>query len=286
MKRNEKMTTIVPKEAQRLLAFNNFAGQRHIREGHVDQLAEKMADGRFHIGSIAIVQTDKETLLADGQHQLTACVKSQKPFRAVVQEYTLNGVDDEATVARIFSQFNVDAVRTRGDIAWIYANELGWGTWTRKEVGNLATALSMISSGHFDGHQVPLSKDQAASLLAENRKLCEWVHSLDVSNNKHLLRAPVLAAMLTTHKKAPKVADEFWTAVRDGDQLKRHDPRYLLREYLKDASLQGGQKNPVGREVSNRRCMYAKCIHGWNAWREDRNTALKYHAAAPVPKPV
>ena len=286
MKRNEKLMTITPKEAQRLLAFNNFGGQRNIRERHVEQLAEKMIDGRFHVGNVAIVQGKAETLLADGQHQLTACVRSQKPFQAVVQEYTLNGVDDDVAMAGIFSQFNVDATRTRGDIAWIYANELGWVDWPRKLVTNLASALTSITVPGEFRDATPLSKDKSAALLAEHRKVCEWIHELGIGKAKHMLRAPVIAAMVSTYRKSQRAAEEFWTGVRDGAGLKKVDARLTIREYLKDVSLQGGTKNATGRDLSDRRCMYAKCIHAWNAWRDDRPTQLKYHAGAPLPKPV
>lgn len=286
MKRTEQLKTIYPKEAEKLLQLNNFSGQRNIREAHALQLAQKMDDGRFHVGSVALVHKDGQTTLADGQHQLTACILSGKPFKAVVQEYELNGVDDGQALARIFSQFNVDSPRTRGDIAWIYANELGWGSWRRKLVTNLASALTTLVKGDFGSWNTSVSKDASAALMAENQKACEWAHGLDVASNRHLVRAPVLAAMIATWRKSQKAADEFWTAVRDGDNLKRSDPRFVLREFLKDVSLQGGENNKAGRTTVDRRAMFCKCIHAWNAWRQDRPTNLKYHAKASVPKPL
>jgi len=290
MKRTEKLTIISPKDAEKYLTFNNFVGQRNIREKHCLQLAQKMEDGRFHVGNVALVEKDGATFLADGQHQLTACTLAGKPFKAVLQEYSINGSDEEDALARIFSQFNVDSPRTRGDIAWIYGCELGWEEWPRRLVVTAASALAATENGVFSTSNATgyrnLSKDDAAALLARNQKVCEWMHSMNIITHRHMRRMPVIAAMVTTWRKGQRAATEFWTAIRDGEELRGSDPRFVLREYLKETSIQGGQKNPAGKQTADNRCMYSKCIHGWNAWRSGKTTALKYHVKSSVPKPV
>lgn len=286
MKRTEKMVTITPEQAEKYLLLNTFAGQRNIRENHVLQLAQKMEDGRFHVGNIAFVHRDGETMLADGQHQLTACPLAKKPFKAVQQDYYLNGEDDAQSMARVFSQFNVDSARTRAEIAWIFGCQLGWESWPRRVVSLLSSALAALQTGAFLASASMMSKDDAAALLAQNTKVCEWVHEMGIGENRHLRRMATVAAMIATFRKSQKAATEFWSAVRDGDGLARNDPRFVLREYLKDASLQGGLKNPVQRQISDGRAMFSKCVHAWNAWREDRTTPLKYFPKAEIPKPV
>lgn len=286
MKRTVKLTTITPKEAERLLKFNNFVGQRNIREQHCLQLAEKMDSGLFHVGNVALVHKGETTLLADGQHQLTACVLAGVPFKAVLQEYTLDDSDGEQAMARIFSQFNIDRSRNKGDIAWIYACELGWSNWNRRVVTVTAAALGMVQNGEMR-YDSKLTKDQSAELLTQNIKVCEWINDMNVGSARHLRKASTVAAMISTYRKAQKPSTEFWTGVRDGTELKKNCPRYVLREWLLKTALRvrpiagGGDK-----EITDIRAMYAKSIHAWNAWRQDRQTQLKYHPKSPLPKPV
>lgn len=285
MKVSKKIVTLSKKDADKYLAYNNFVGQRTLSDGHVDDLKSKVDRGLFHTGSVALVHTPKETLLADGQHQLTMCSRYDVSIDVVLQEYHLNGeVDDPEAMARIFSQYNVDRSRTRGEIAWIFGCQLGWESWTRKVVTVLSSALSALESGSFL-QASRLAKDDAAALMACNTKVCEWVHGMGIAGHRHLKRTATVAAMIATWRKSQKGASEFWAAVRDGEGLKKTDPRYVLREYLKDASLQGGVKNPAQKQLSDGRAMYAKCIHAWNAWRDDRGTSLKYFPNSPLPKP-
>lgn len=290
MKRTEKLVIIKPKYAGSLLKFNNFVGQRNIRENHAVQLSQKMQDGRFHVGNIALVHQNGDTLLADGQHQLTASVLAKVPFKAVLQEYHLNGEDDPNQLATVFSQFNVDCVRGRGDIAWIYACQLGWSDWNRRVVTLLATALSLLhnveSHGEMRYYSEKLTKDQSASLLVENQKVCQWVNSLDVASHRHMKRAPAIAAMIATYRKAQKASDEFWRAVTAGEMLKASDPQYRLREFLSNACLKHRSPSEAEKEQTTLRAVYAKSITAWNAWREGRTTSLKYYAKAQLPKPV
>lgn len=287
MKRTEKLVTLTPDKCEEYLKFNVFDGQRRLSDKYALELATKMESGRFHVGNVAIVHRGDETLLADGQHQLTACTLSQVPFKAVLQEYHLNGEDDEQAMARVFSQFNVDRVRQRGDIAWIYACELGWQSWSRRTVTIAASALTIAEKG--DGtYGSDLSKDESAALLAANVRVCEWLNAMEIGSCRHLRRAPVAAAMVMTWRKSQKAASEFWTAVKDGDMLAKGDPRHTLREFLLSATLHGGnaRSSRDGKEAVDCRAVGAKCIHAWNAWRRGEQTNLKYYATAAFPKPV
>jgi hypothetical protein len=288
------LQTISPAKAEKLLKFNTYEGQRPARESRVEEYEAKIKDGRFHVGSVALVHSNGDTLLMDGQKQLMAAILAGKEIRATVQEFTLTGKDigNGHTIASIFAQFNVDDVRTRGDIANAKAVGMGWADWNNTLIRNLAAALDMVDCpealAHMNHREHNVTRDQTGDKFVGNEKVCEWIHSIfdghKAKDTKHMLRVPVLTAMIATFRKGQGDATRFWTAVRDGENLLRKSGPFALREFLKSASLYSGSNNVQQRIVVDRRAIYAKCLHAWNAWRDGRETGLRYLPAAPLPK--
>lgn len=285
------LQTISPRKAEKLLVHNTYGGQRRQSDQHIDLLAEKIKDGRFHTGLIATVELDGETYLVNGQHQLKACIKSGVSFRATVHEYVLNGRSTMSDVAAIYAQYDVDKKRIRSDIAHAKAAALGWGDWPLALKRNLAAALdSLRDIDEFCASaMVSTTLDETGDAFKSNQKVCEWVASVFSGNpkcRKHLNRVAVIAAMIATYRICQSDAEAFWSQVRDGDELSKRSPAYVLREFLMSATLRGGVKNPQQKSITGWHPMYAKCIHAWNATREDRGTVLRYNPNQPLPKPV
>ena len=81
MQLKRSQVRITPKRAEELLRLNTYAGQRNKSPAHIQDLAQKMVDGRFHNGQIAIL-VNGSTFLADGQHQCEAGIVSGTTFPA------------------------------------------------------------------------------------------------------------------------------------------------------------------------------------------------------------
>lgn len=288
MKSQTKLVTIPPKRAEELLAFNTYAGQRNKSARHIQELAGKMMDGRFHVGSIALVHNGG-TIMADGQHQCYASVSCGKPFKANLQEYYVEESDTKEDIARVFSQFNVDRARSRGDIAWIHGCQIGMDQWPRRCVTLCNTAIGWIESGFGASATISLSKDDNATLLGKYRKHCQFVFDTCFASggkNLHLLRSPVVAAMIQTWTKSKGDAELFWSAVRDGDMLKSGEPAFVLRDFLMRSSVAigCGSRNNKTEQVGQRE-MYARCLVAWNAFRaKETRTTLRWNPKGPLPK--
>lgn len=289
MKFKSSQVTVTPSKAQEFLSFNTYAGQRGTSSRHIQELTQKIEDGRFHVGSIALVYNGS-TILADGQHQCHAGIAAGKSFRALLQEYTVEESDTKEDVARVFSQFNVDRSRSRGDIAWIHGCAIGMADWPRKCVTVCNTALGWIEAGLGGKQVIALSKDDNALLLGKYKKQCQFVHDVLFTTDKrcrHMLRSPVVAAMIHTCMKSKGDAEVFWAAVRDGDMLKSGEPSFVLRELLLNSAcnLGAGARMP-DRETVGIREMYVKCIHAWNAFRagEEKIRLLRFNPKHPLPK--
>lgn len=281
MKRKESSVRLTPEKAQQFITINVHPGQRNLRRRVVQELAEKMADGRFHEGVIAIMHNGKDSLM-NGQHQCYAVIESGKTVSVRVHEYWTENGDSETDIAKVFAQYNVDAARSRADIGWIYGAQIGMEEWPRKCVSVCMTALGWIESKFGN---VTCTKDENGQLLAENRPACDFVHGLLFSggDTKHMVRSPVVAAMIVTYERDAADADVFWSSVRDGDMLKRTEPAFKIREYLTKVSISCGRG--VGGEKKNVRVfeVCAKCIHAWNAYRGGVTTDLKVYADKPMP---
>lgn len=76
-----EIKTITPEVAAVML--ENNPANRNIKRSHVDAMARDMAAGRWQTNGDAI-RMNCDGSLIDGQHRLTACVKSGVPFQTVV----------------------------------------------------------------------------------------------------------------------------------------------------------------------------------------------------------
>lgn len=284
---------VTPKKAEEFLRINTYPGQRTLSPTHVSELAAKMKDGRFHEGQIAIVHNG-EDILANGQHQCTASISSGQKFNSRLLEYTVEKGDSKEDVARVFAQFNVDRARNRGDIAWIYGCQIGMQDWPRRCVTICNSALGWIATGFGEGGRARMGRDENSRLLSAKKASCQFVHDtifVDNAGNsyaksRHLMRAPVAAAMIVTHAKAASDAEVFWASVRDGDMLKRNDPCFVLRECLLRSALNNSASERGNRAQVSARELFGKCIHGWNAYRQKATTVLRFYFDKPLPKAV
>ena len=77
------IVTITPETAGEWLE-NKWGEQRAVRSGHVQRLASDMIAGLFRLNSDAILRINHK--LANGQHRLSAVVKSGKPQKFLVME--------------------------------------------------------------------------------------------------------------------------------------------------------------------------------------------------------
>lgn len=102
------------------------------------------------------------------------------------------------------------------------------------------------------------------------------------NKSNHLLRIPVVAAMLATWNKAKGDSEKFWTAVRDDSGPSPDCPDRRLSRYLLVFNSKSMDRTGKLRAVGNRE-IYVKCLHAWNAWRRNETTNLNYRADKPVP---
>lgn len=243
----------------------------------------------------AVCLETNNTYRVNGKHTATLLAKLNPvpEFHVTVERYQCDTLND---VAKLYNTFDSTlASRTTMDINLAFAATVRELAGVSPKVINLTvTAASFHQWSENELRRVPPA--ERAETLIDNVNFALWLQNFipsrgrpasdsQVGSVKPLLRTPVANAMMATFRKGPRLSEEFWTAVRDETLPERNDPTRTLARYLAQVNVAGGMgRNAAGKKAIGQREIYAKCVHAWNAWRKGETTALKYHAAAPLPQ--
>lgn len=283
-------------EAREYLEMERFEGERPFRDDHAKALMAAMKQGLFREEAVEIVYcTIKGTSKVyglNGQHTASAVMSMPKGYllkNVIKRSYV---VDDEEHMRTLYSTIDNNAPRTQANM--LVALLAGTPKFKKVPVEHIRLIGGGISYYMWDkGHERNQhgANDRASLMQGEYYHVVSNVAAVlaNTSNrdSRHLLRAPVVAAMFATFRRGVNAAKEFWEGVRLGENMKANDPRYRLREELRDSSItiRGGQssKRRVGREE-----VYRQCVFAWNAFCESRpitslRVPLKIKGGRPKP---
>jgi hypothetical protein len=277
------------KEATGFLDLNHFDRQRNLDEDWCKILEEKMRDGRFLHGDIATsilkykkIDDPERKVLMNGQHISWTIAFATPPISIVstLAEYECETAEDASLLYR---QFDGHKSRSLGDCVKVEAVALGV-KWPTKIVS------LVLGSGLLKDNIFHASKDEKIKYLKQYIKPGNFVNKILTNKDKvlskeskHLLRQPVIAVMLLTFEKSISDSENFWIPIILGEDLKRDDPRLIIRNWLMRTSVGRGRGASNITAIASTKEMMAKCIHAWNAFRNGGKTGLKYYANAPLP---
>lgn len=260
---------------------NDSKVDRKLDDQHVIHLAREMLAGNFrweHV-NLVVAKVDGVEYRLNGQHTAWARILADeegldKKTRTPVQlmRYECATIQD---ARRLYA--SLDRGKGRGQNTVVQSHLLG----SEEFAGFRAGQLNMLSQGlaawlwpSKTKRELHKGDDRAYLLLKDHYRLAQAVGGLikqsKAADFKHMKRAPVVAAMFETFNKAPQVAYDFWMSVRDGIGIgDKEDPRWVLREWLKNTSL--GKSVTIGDlKVVTQEETYRACIHAWNAHRTNK----------------
>ena len=234
------------------------------------------------------VATCKETggtYRVNGKHTSTLLSGLDKlpEFYVTIERYLCDTLED---VAKLYSTFdsNMQSRSSRD----IYLSFAGTVTELKGLPARTIQACATGMSYHLLGEVAHARSQPAdrAELLLEHPEFVIWVHKVagggNLTNRSQVMhRLPVVAAMFGTWTKAKAAATEFWTAVRDESGAKPDLPDRKIARWLVTSSL--SKKEYARIRKAGERETYVKCLHAWNAWRNETATSLQYHPDAKVP---
>ena len=283
VKKREEMI-IQKKDAEELLKLNTYGAQRPLNQKKLSHLVWVLKNEYFRTGevAIAIIKDDngkKTKVLVNGQHQLHAVVEVDDTIIVMYEEIECDTWEDVAFVYGTFDQGG----RGYGDLLAPYADayDIDWPPRFTKLVS---------SGGLFKDGRINWDRTKKVAALHEYVKPGEFVYSIFSANGngklawkecKHLARRSVVAAVMATWEKHKEQAKIFWIKVKDGDDCKKGDPAMVLRDFLRDTSVDTGRGSQYSKKATEKE-VYKKCIVAWNAHRRGDPTQLKiYNGTIP-----
>jgi hypothetical protein len=226
----------------------------------------------------------------NGKHTsiLLASMPEIPEFYVTIEEYKCDTLHD---VARLYATFDSRIQsRTSRDINVSFAATVP----ALAEVSGRVVNLSVVGMAYYTWGDACHKKQPAerAELLLEHTDFVLWLNGIvglkgkqkedeGIKSSQHLQRGAVAAAMMATWMKVPDKATEFWTAVRDETGARNTLPdRKLAHWLLTTGTLNVGVKT---EKRADEREFYARCVTGWNAWRQGKSTDLRYYPSADLP---
>lgn len=304
--KERRMIELDPDLAKSYLNYNTYELQRPERPLHTKELAETMENGLFRFGEVGFCSLNGASdLMVNGQHVSNAVILSGITVPCMLEKFT---VDNWLEFSKLYRQFDGFLVRTFRD--WVKAEKgalkLPWPIW----LCSLVVAAAVLDKRHKLGYSLKgytkiltpmtgdhtrtkgefsISKKQRVELLGKYLKEGEFLFKLLVLGTPteakkeqvvHMIRAPVVFAMIETWRISESDANIFWKRVRDGEFLERAMPEMQLREFLMRSTLT--QTRSHRRPVSGHE-MIARIHSAWNAFRTGNATKLAYYSERPFP---
>lgn len=194
----------------------NNSRNRHLSEDLVVNYATEMEAGRWAVNGESI-KFDTNGRLIDGQHRLRAVILYGKPVTSLV----LRGVDPTA-----FDTLDTGKRRTSGDVLSINGV---------KNANRVAGTLGWIWRFHSDNMERRIRQPATRVVEEVLAKFPEVRLATEHIGNtvSHLLSSSLAVALYVLFRRNnPKVADEWFIALKDGATSDGNHTMFLLRERL------------------------------------------------------
>ncbi len=271
-------------DAKKLLTLPAVPCQRTFKKKRFDFLLMVMNQGDFRDAQIAIGKLNGSSYIVNGNHTLPAfCASTLSKMDAHIAHYRCNTRRDLADLYRSFDP--PSSARTAVECLSVDVGELGMDlNWNAKFLQSFASGIVMF--GIRPGAHIDIYKrtDLLYEYLEAGKFLFDFLCpegkiTLDV---KHVMRGPVIAAMIATYQKSQKATKEFWTDVVYAEGLLRTSPALKLHNWLLRHSVARGRGNAKAL-VATEHEMISRCIVAWNAYRKGLPTKLQYSPTRPIP---
>ncbi len=264
-----KHTIVTPEEA-RLWLDTKRSKNRPISENAVAKYTQEMLAGRFVDNAKGLVFGVSGNLL-DGQHRLSACVRANKPFPTTITW----GVPDEYfdTIDDCNLRSLADVLHIKGETSSIllaagvrFLWEYATGQIEHKDLRKGRIATKPLLEATLDKHRKITTSVKFYSML--KARPGGLMIPAGMSIGLHYLFS------LVDEKKA----DDFFSRLQSGLELKEDDPVYILR-----ARLIAGQKEASTKLT--RSAMYYYTVTSWNAYVSGTYMKrLVFNADTPQPE--
>lgn len=250
------MQTVTPEQAAEWLELNT--NNRKLRDQQVTAMVRDIQAGAWAWNGDSIKFADDGTLL-DGQHRLTAIVRSGQPIEMLV----IRGLA-KATQATM----DTGTKRTASDVLKLQGEK----AYTALAAGIRSCILWDKGVRNFNGGFRVTTNSQVLDYLEEHPEMRSYVETFGQLRRGVKLPATVgvLAVKVLTEIDAED-AEYFFDRLASGEGLYRCDPIFELRNALQEEMQQPGGKTRTGR---NNTWKLAIIFKAWNRYRNGETVKL------------
>ena len=210
----------------------NYDLNRSMRSRHIQNLARKMENGEFKSGSVIhFAKIGGGYVLMDGQHRLSAVIKSKKPmeFVCVYNEYK-----DRKSMREAYSVIDTNLKRSVHD--YIKSRNLtSQIPISKTNLSFMFSALRQTFSRFYGLDRDSMTNEDlekfAFLFKEEVIELSELLERLP-SDRIFIRLAGLLGVMLYTLKHWNEKARPFWKRFLHSEDFKSDDPRKVLLNFL------------------------------------------------------
>lgn len=275
--------------AREFAAMKPAPGDREFRDRIADFIKGEVDQGTFRTANFASVYCKEtgEEYRVNGKHTSTVLVGMNGDFptgiMAHLEKYEADTLRD---VARLYKTFDSRmGARTARDIhCSITASDPDLADIRLSVVSLAISGYKLVMADGNNWKRTHSSEDPDA-LIHKLKKFILFLDDVINSDTKctYMRRSSVVGAIYATWSKSQTDARAFWTAVRDATGTNNQSPDRMLNKYLLTTTVRsdaGGQH----AKTDTSRAMYVRCLHAWNAWRQDQKTDMRYYESSPVPR--
>ena len=270
LKGNPKTVRISQKLAEQYANAEPCPDDRPLSEMRMRVYEKLMKEGSFRpmTWALAFCKEIGTTYRVNGKHTATLAARLD-PLPELYATLEFYECEDLRDVARLYSTFDSKMQsRTVTDINHSFASCVPQLAAVESRTINLtppAVAYARLQDRYRD-----LQPQERAEALLDHWDFAVWASELVGRNNTthgHMKRMPVYAAMFATRQKHPKLAEDFWLAVRDESGPKPDLPDRKLARFLITHGMLLRDKDRRHRFIVSEREFFVKSLHAWNAWR-------------------
>lgn len=290
-----KTTLVNPGLVEEFSTMDAAPGDRSLSERRLLVYRKILAMGQFRpvTWASAACNSTNNTYRINGKHTsiMLSSIRPLPVFYVTTERYQCDTLQD---VANLYGTFDSRLMaRTTADINQAFAATIPELT----DIPARLISLTVTAAAYLKwGEQAKgIPAQERAEELVDEFPFTVWLHKLfpssagkrtsGASSYYHLVRGPVVTAMLETWRKAPRKATDFWAAVRDESAPDKDDPtrvlgRWLIRVTLAKGGITSADKT---KTLVDFREMYSRTVTAWNAWLKGERTVLRYYPNADVP---
>ena len=245
----QKAITITPDKARIILI--NQPSQRPINRGNITKLRGEIMDGRFRLTHQGIA-FDEDGLLRDGQHRLLACLECG---------VSIDVMASFNEPSELFTCYDTGTVRKTGTTLLLS------GQVKSAAVGNAVAAATKfiwaynneMNPAHNGSVLVGWNFEVLNKVLELNPNILHFVAQLRSHRRVPYQMAPTAAMFTMFAKVDQQKAEVFIEQCLNGENIRKGDPAYALRESL----MHYGQRQTALDKIY-------KVARAWNAFYEGR----------------